>query len=257
MSKKYEKVLKTVNDQSIFHSQKGQFLGGYTIGILAMDIWYPKLPGNVANATTYDFPVLYKRLDFDEPLDMLKGDPKLLPEVIKKGQELVNDGVRAIICACGYLGYFQKELSAALDVPVYTSSLLQIPLIKMGLKANQRIGLLCANKENMKDRLLASVGVNDSTILEIVGMSDQSEFQHILYNDLAFNNDTLTQQVVTKVQKMVANNPDIGAILIECSDLPPYAAAIQDATNLPVFDFTTMINWVHQSVQQKDYRGVL
>lgn len=170
---------------------------------------------------------------------------------------MVNDGVRAIICACGYLGYFQKELSAALDVPVYTSSLLQIPLIKLGLKANQRIGLLCANKENMKDRLLASVGVNGSTILEIVGMSDQSELQHILYNDLAFNNDTLTQQVVTKAQKMVANNPDIRAILIECSDLPPYAAAIQDATNLPVFDFTTMINWVHQSVQQKDYRGVL
>lgn len=72
MSKKYEKVLKTRNDQSTFHSQKGQFWGGYTIGILAMDIWYPKLPGNVANATTYSFPVLYKRLDFDEPLDMLK-----------------------------------------------------------------------------------------------------------------------------------------------------------------------------------------
>jgi len=56
---------------------------------------------------------------------------------------------------------------------------------------------------------------------------------------------------------VVKPNPDIGAILLECSDMPPYSADVQRAVNLPVFDFITMINWVHHSVAQRPYYGYL
>ncbi|MDF9445418.1 aspartate/glutamate racemase family protein, partial [Limosilactobacillus mucosae] len=64
-----------------------------------------------------------------------------------------------------------------------------------------------------------------------------------------------TKALMQKAQAVVANHPEVGAILLECSDLPPYAAAIQAAAKRPVFDFITLINWLHQSVCQKPYSG--
>lgn len=241
----------------IYHSGKGHFFGGHALGILVMNISYPKLPGNVANATTYKYPICYKVLNFDDPMTLLSGDKKLLDEIIRKGKELVEEGVRAIVCACGYFGHFQNELSEAFDVPVYTSSLLQIPLIKIGLKPKQRIGLICANKKHLTLELLQSIGVPNSDMLVIEGMDGKEEFNRIQYNKQSFNNTKLCREIVETAVRMVKDYPDIGAILLECSDLPPYSVFVQNAVSLPVFDFITMINWVHHSICQKAYYGFI
>lgn len=251
----YACVDKSEDTKKKFSSYEGRFIAGHTIGILVMDLWYPKLPGNVANASTYPYSVLYKLVSFDDPLQLLCGNRELLKEIIKKGRELENEGVRAIICACGYFGHFQAELAQALNVPVYSSSLIQIPWIKIGLRPEQKVGLICASKKNMTADLLKKVGVHDPGILVIEGMDDQVEFSNIQYNRLAFDNEKLCFEVVNVATRLVESNPDIGAILMECSDLPPYASTVQKSVGLPVFDFITLINWVQQSVCQKMYYG--
>ena len=60
-----------VNSQDLAgtFSVPAHFTSGHAIGVIAVDLKYPKLPGNVVNATTFDFPVLYKKVEFDiEPV---------------------------------------------------------------------------------------------------------------------------------------------------------------------------------------------
>jgi len=115
---------------------KGQAVAGSAIGILVLDLWYPYLAGNVANASTFSFPVLYKILEGSTGPQILSGDPVLLDMIVDGGRQLEKQGVRAIVGACGYFGNFQKQAAARLDVPVYLSSVLQIPVIRRVLKAD-------------------------------------------------------------------------------------------------------------------------
>ncbi len=115
-------------------SSKGQHVAGNAVGILVLPVWYPLFPGNVANANTYNFPVLYKVLERASVERTLGADPALLDEVIEGGRALEQQGVRAIVAACGYFGNYQQEAAAALNVPTFLSSLLQIPLISRALK---------------------------------------------------------------------------------------------------------------------------
>jgi hypothetical protein len=239
-----------------FYIRKGQVVSGYTIGILLLDTWYPLVPGNVVSACTFNFPVLPKMIPGGLQERVHRGDPTILDDLIKAGRELELNGVRAIVGACGYLGNYQQAAAAAFNVPTYLSSMIQIPFIKTGLKPDERIGVLCADGHSLTPALLKKVGVDDSSICVIAGIGDEPEFSAILRSDRGhFDNKKVRQEVVGAAVKLVQENEKIGAILLECSDMPPYAAAVQRAVNLPVFDFTTMINWVHQSVSQKPYYG--
>lgn len=241
-----------------FSIEKGQVIAGYPIGILLLDVWYPLMPGNVVNASTYDFPVRHKLVEGATQERMHAGDQTLLDDLIETGKELEKEGVRAIVGACGYFGHFQPQLADKLDVPVYLSSLMQIPLIAQGLKSNQQIGILCADEENLTPELMKKCGARAPDICVVKGLGDQPEFSALPNSDRGeFDNGKVRDEVVTGAKNLVEEHEDIGAILLECSDMPPYAADVQRAVNLPVYDFITMINWVYNSVAQKPYYGFL
>lgn len=167
-------------------------------------------------------------------------DPTIIEDLTAVGKELEEDGVRAIICACGYFGRWQKQLAERLNVPVYASSLTQIPMIKIGLKKDQKIGVLCAVTRTFDDELLSCCGVDDPSILVVRSMEEAPEFSAIPRDRDTMNSAKVRQEMVQAAKELVAEHPEIGAILLECSDMPPYAYAVQEAVNLPVYDFTTM-----------------
>ena len=236
---------------------KGQAIAGNAIGILVLDLWYPYIPGNVANATTFNFPVRYKILRGTTAEQILSHDPALLDLIIEGGRELEKDGVRAIVGACGYFGYYQREVAAALDVPVFLSSLLQIPIIKQALKPDQRVGVICADSEALSLDVLRACGVDDPSDVVIVGAQGLPEFQNILRCTGHYNPAKLERELVELSKKLVAENPEVGAILLECSDMPPFAWSIQNATGLPVFDYITLINWVYNAVVRRPFTGFM
>ena len=236
---------------------KGQAIAGNAIGILVLDLWYPYLPGNVANASTYNFPVQYKILRGSTIPQILSADPTLLDLIVEGGRELEKQGARAIIGACGYFGNYQKEAAAILDVPVFLSSVLQIPIIRRGLKPNQKVGVICAVADSLTPKLLSQCGIDDLSNIVIAGAQDLPEFKNILQCTGSFNSHEIEQQLVELAKQLVSKNPDIGAILLECSDMPPYAWAIQNAVKLPVLDFTTLINWVYNTVVRRPFAGFI
>jgi Asp/Glu/hydantoin racemase len=234
-----------------------QRIQGCAIGIVLLDLWYPVVPGNVANASTFDFPVMYKILKGTTVSRIFGADPAILELLLEAGKQLEEQGVRAIIGACGFFGNFQKEAAARLNVPVYLSSLLQIPIVRRGLKPSQKVGVITASAASLTPKLLSQNGVDDLSDIVITGAQDLSEFQQILKTAGSFNSKKIEQQLVGLAKQFVSGNPDIGAILLECSDMPPYAWAIQNAVRLPVFDFITLINWVHSAMVRCPFAGFM
>lgn len=234
---------------------QGQAIAGSAIGIVVLDLWYPYMPGNVANASTFNFPVTYRILRGTTIPQILSADPSLKDMIIEEGKELQRQGARALIGACGYFGNYQKDVAAALDIPVFLSSLLQVPIIKRGLKPQEKVGIICASASSLTPKVLSQNGVGDLSEVVITGAEDLSEFRNILDCAGHFDNYKLEQQLAGLAREFVTRNPDIGAILLECSDMPPYAWAIQNAVRLPVFDFITLINWVQSAVVRRPFGG--
>jgi Asp/Glu/hydantoin racemase len=88
-------------------------------------------------------------------------------------------------------------------------------------------------------------------------LGDEPQFSNILYSRGEFNHDEIEREVIDGARRLVAEHPDVGAILLECSDMPPFAWAVQHAVGLPVFDFITMINWIYHGVVQRPYEGLI
>lgn len=242
----------------IYRARKpGQAWYGESIGILILDASYPCVPGNVGNASTFSFPVRYEKVQ-GASIDRLlnKQDPELATPFIQAARNLRDHGVKAITGACGFMAFFQQEVAAGIDIPVFLSSLLQIPFIHQ--ITGKKVGIITANASCLTPKHFQATGIPQSLPMVIAGMENQTEFREaVLEEKGSLDSSKIEQEVMQVAKKLVASNPDVGAILLECSDLPPYAKAIQQAVDLPVFDFFTMINYVHTAYVRLPFQGFM
>ncbi len=159
----------------IYKVKKGQVSYGEAIGILLIENFAPFIPGDVANASTYSFPVRFQRVEgltFDR---LRRKDLTLLDSVIEAGEELVREGVRAITSDCGFMALFQKELADHFEIPVFLSSLLQVPFISRILGNDEKVGIITANSQALDASLLEKVGIANSIPIHIRGL-EKGEF---------------------------------------------------------------------------------
>lgn len=246
---------------------KGYYpIGGHAIGILAVDgLKSPIVPGVVHNASTWDFPVLYKIVEETANWKVLnsnaEGDdfsPRVRDDLITGAKELESRGVRAISGGCGFLVNFQKDVAAAVNVPVFLSALSQIPIMRLGLKPGRKIGIITAASDWLGSRSFQQIDVDDTSDLTIIGCQDTGEFAKLRATTQAghVNPYKVEKDLANLARQFVKDNPEISVILLECSSLPPYSWAIQNATNLPVFDYYTLIRWVYTAVVQRPFGGI-
>ena len=234
---------------------KGQNIAGYGVGILHLENWYPMVPGNVQNAWTYKYPVRYKVVEGLDTPTLHSGTPIVFEGILKAAKELEREGCRAISSACGFFGHFQRQLADEMDIPVAISSLVQIPWIRTILGKNAKIGILTANASAMSDTLFQSCGIEDTNGLFIADLRHGENFSAIMEDQGNFINSEVCREVLEAAAGLINEHPDIEAFLLECSDMPPYASAIQAIVKRPVFDFITLINWLENSVMQRPYDG--
>lgn len=247
-------------ENTIVKMQAGQNIAGFPIGIIYIeDVYYPMLPGNIVNGNTFNFPVRLKAVEGLDIPNLFQTKDQVGEQILKACQELKKEGVRAISAACGFFGNYQATIAEQMDIPVAISSLVQVPWILPLLKSNQKIGVLTADQSSWTERLLENCGITPELAQRLVikDLAHEKEFSCILEGRGSFDNGIVQQEVVSKALEIMAGDDDIGAILLECSDMPPYAYAVQAATQLPVFDFTTLIRWLHMGVCQTPYHGFI
>jgi len=233
-------------------------LYGYTIGILVIEAYFPRLPGALGNATTFPFPVLYKVVRGATGERVVREpDQDTIMRYVAGARELESQGVRAITTTCGFTAIFQRELAECVDVPVFASSLLLVPLIARMLKEKQRVGIVTADARYITQRHFDGVGVDPDRI-HLAGMEGCPEFESVVFRDKhALDVVRMEEEVIGVATKLVAQHPEVRAILLECSLLPPFAKAVQEATHLPVFDYTSLVTMVHSSLVRKPFEGYL
>ncbi|RRF94876.1 MAG: aspartate/glutamate racemase family protein [Lachnospiraceae bacterium] len=247
-------------NQTIIQMKPGQNIAGFPIGIIYIDcVSYPMLPGNVVNGYTYPFPVRLMPVEGLKETELFNTEPQVKDMVLKAALKLQSEGCRAVTGACGFFGNYQKFLARSLDIPAAMSSLMQIPWILPILKPDQKIAVLTANKASITPHLLRDVGITEEmeSRLVIKDLRHEKEFSAILEDRGYFDNSIVTKEVVGKAKEAVEEYPKIGAVVLECSDMPPYACAVQSAVQLPVFDFITLIKWMYNSVAQTPYTGFI
>jgi Asp/Glu/hydantoin racemase len=244
----------------------GHSYQGYSIGILMFDNKrFPMPPGDVGNATTYPFPVLLRQIPGleDNPYPPLRdklGNYK--PEVklcIEAAQELERDGVRAIVMCCGFFALIQGAIAESVSIPVITSPLIMIPVIRQMIRPNQSIVVVTAAAEFLSEEFFSAVGIDCMDGINLVGLDKSTTFNSICMGatGIVLETDDLREDILNGIDQARAREPNIGAVLLECTSLPPYAADVHQKTGLPVFDFISCVEWLHRAVVPKQYQGYI
>lgn len=220
---------------------------GFTVGILMLDTRFPRIPGDMGNAATFPFPVRYHRVSGAAPdLVVRRGAEGLLPAFVAGARELEREGVGAVTTNCGFLVKYQQELAAAVSVPVFTSSLLLVPLVHLLLPPGRRVGIMTVNAATLGAEHLRGAGIGDDIPIAVAGMETEKEFTRVLLGDeLELDVDLAREEHVRVARRLVSEHPDLGAIVLECTNMPPYAADVQRETGLPVFDIVSLVTLVH------------
>jgi aspartate/glutamate racemase len=232
----------------------GKAIYGAPLGILMLEARFPRILGDMGNAGTWPFPVLYRVVRGASPDKVvLKGAAGLLPNFIAAAQELVHLGAEAITTNCGFLSVFQRELATAVGVPVATSSLMQVPWVQAMLPPGKQVGIVTVSAATLTRAHLRDAGVPLDT--PVSGTEDGREFFRVLIkaekDDMDI--DLARQDVVDAAINLVERHPSVGAIVLECTNMPPYAAAVRSATGLPVFDIYSMISWFHAGLRPRTF----
>ncbi len=229
--------------------QGGYNVCGIPIGVLSLESYFAKPPGHIKNATTFDFPVTYKVVKGATVARLVEQrDPDLLQPFIAAAKELEQEGVQAITGSCGFLALFQREIADAVRIPVFLSSLIQVPMVYRMLRQNQKVGILTARKAGLTQEHLRAVGA-DSTPVCIAGMDGQAEFCEVILESkrTALDFDRFERELLSVAEGLVRENPEVGAIVLECTDMP-YLPTNQTRVNRAVFDIITLTNMVYQAL---------
>lgn len=242
----------------------GKAYQGYTVGIMKFEgRRYPLPPGDVANPTTYPFPVLIREIPGvdNNPYPPLTNDDGSYTDVVQRcidaAIQLEIDGVHSIAMCCGFFSLIQPIMAASVSIPVLASPLIMIPVIHQMINPEQSVVVVTASKNLLSGEFFSAVNVDISHRIIVVGLDNSAVFNSMCMGGkaISYETDDLRDDVILSIQHAQKSNPGIGAVLLECTTLPPFAVDIREQTGLPVFDFIACIEWLHRALVPTRYSG--
>ena len=235
----------------------GQNICGVSIGVLALESYFPKPPGHIKNPSSLGFTTCYEIIEGLTVPELLNNpsDEMLVP-LLDAARRLEKQGVKAITGSCGFLALFQRQISETVDIPVFVSSLVQAPLIYA--MTAKPVGVLTASSSLLTQKHLEGVGAAGVPLV-IEGLEHCEEFAEVILKNKRDDMDLklVETEVLSAGERLVSRAPEIGAILLECTDLPPYAHSLQERFGRPVFDIITLANLVDAAAIRRPFSGFI
>lgn len=220
--------------------------------VLPAQLQLESLPGNSTNPDSYPFEVKMLRVK-GANMSTIEENPcqEMLDEFIRVCKELAKEGVKAITTSCGFCAYYQEGLAAAVPEVVFASALLEVPFAQTIVGKGRKVAILTANKFHLREEHLERANIKDRDNIVILSLHDQPEWGRIYtHPNEEFDLEAVAGEVVGVVRKGLEEHPDIGAVVLECTDLPPYASRIRDELDIPVFDINSMIGHVAMALNE-------
>lgn len=233
----------------------GKTVFGASLGILMLETRFPRIPGDIGNARTWPFPVQFRIVRNATPDKVVRQDARVLVDLfIAAAQDLVAHGCDGITTNCGFLSIVQDQIASAVPVPVATSSLMQVPMVQAMLPTGKRVGILTISPGTLTDAHLSAAGVPLDT--PVMGTASDGEFtRKILGNASEIDFAACRAEMLAAGRALIEERPDVGAIVLECTNMTPYAADLRRATGLPVFSIYTFLQWFQQSLMPDRFAG--
>ncbi len=223
------------------------------VGILMLATRFTRIPGDVGNAATWPFPVILEVVPGAEPGRVVSDSARgLLPAFVAGARVLAASGARLVTTSCGFLALFQAKLAAAVDVPVATSALLQIPWLQATLPPGKRVGVVTASAASLTTAHFEAVGAPADT--PTIGLEGTELYRVVVRGEAAaFDVAQARLDVAAAGRRLLAAYPEVAVIVLECTNLPPYAAAVRAATGVPVYDIVSMVCWLHAGLAPRPF----
>lgn len=208
------------------------------------------LIGNSTNPASYPFAVEFRKIKGANIHTVLENpSPIVLKEMITQSKQLISEGIELITTSCGFNAIFQKELSDELDVPVFTSSLVLVPMIQLVTPEDGKIGIITAKQDALSEKHFLSVGIVNNSNLIILGLEKKREWSKIFSSpDEKIDLKKITQEILNVAIHAKITNPEISSFVLECTDLPPFSSLIRENIHIPVYDYLSMITFAAHSI---------
>lgn len=222
------------------------------LGIIMLDTTFERPPGDVGHAGSWRFPVRFRQVrGASVSLVVRAGGEGLVDDFVAAGRELISEGCSAIVTSCGFMALHQRKLAEALGVPVAASSLMQLPMVEMALGAGLRPGVITYDAGSLVPEVFEACGADPS--VPVRGVPANGAFHALIEGSATYDRAALEAEVVDAARKLVAEHPSVGAIVLECTNMPPFAQAIATALGLPVFDILTLGEWLFTSTSPRTF----
>ena len=231
----------------------GKTVYGARVGILMLDTKWPRPPGDTGNALTWPFPVLYKVVPGASARVVIHEQGRGLgPAFLKAAEELVKEGADGITTTGGFLAIFQKQLAEHVQVPVASSSLMQVPLVQRLLPPGKRVGVLSVQGDRITPEHWDAVGAPHDT--PVMGTEGGREFTRVMLGDtMDMDYEAAEQDILEAGETLLKRHPDVGAIVTENHNMAPYAAALNRRLRVPIFTVYTFVTWFHAGLQPREF----
>jgi hypothetical protein len=252
-------------DIRLIRARKDHRCYGMGLGVILLDDVYPGFPGDVRNASAYPFPIQYEvayNVDVHRLVHKEDKSPCLEP-ILRAARNLVKMGCRAIVAECGYFAYFQREVAAGVEIPVFMSSMLQAPFAQQLIGPKRVVGILAAEAKYLTDRHLAAVGIQTGTNYVVGGAMDDGrcvEFNHLWTEGLRTDPpsalyEKAEQEFLEVAIEFYQQHTNMGALVLECTGFPPFARALQREIEIPIFSYGTLLDYAYAVVVHRDFHG--
>jgi aspartate/glutamate racemase len=234
--------------------------GGYPfygkhIGIIMLDCAFPRPVGDIGNARTFPFPVHYEILEGVSAVNLTRhGEKSAVDSLLAAAKRLERMGVRGIATSCGLLIRYQKQLSQAVSVPVATSSLLLLPFLGALLPGDRKIGILTADAGVIDSHILRNAGWEQPDRVVIQGLEGCEVFRKAIMepeSPFELDTDQLCEEIIAVGRQLISESREIGALLLECTNLAPYSGQLRKALSIPVYDATHLVYLLHASTNEE------
>lgn len=216
---------------------------GPSLGVIMLDTAFERPVGDVGHPGSWSFPVRFRRVGGASVARVIRqGGDGLIEAFVEAGQSLIDEGCGVLITSCGFMARHQRLLARALGVPVAASSLVQLPMIEMTLGAGRRPGVITYDAASLGPEMFTACGADPS--VPVCGVPPGGAFHALIEGGAPYDRAALEAEVLQVARALVADHPETGAILLECTNMPPFARAIATAVGRPVFDILTLGEWL-------------
>ncbi len=216
------------------------------IGVLKLNTHFPRLAGDIGNPDSFRYPVLYQTVTSAIPANITIAEalpPLLQKDFCDAATLLIDQNVSMITTSCGFLTTMQHQLSALSDTPVICSALCLLPLIAAVHGGPTHVGVLTFNRETLNEKHLGA----ESTVC-VEGLLPQDSLRQVIIQDAAdLNRATAQKEALAACDRLLTLQPQLRAIVLECTNLSPYKQAIKEHSGMAVYDIVDAVHWLVES----------